>query len=249
MNGILYKYETHCHTAPVSGCGKASVKETVLFYKEAGYDGIFLTNHFLDGNINACARSLPYEEQIDYYFSDAEEAAEEGEKAGLKVFPGVELSYRGTDFLIYGLEKDWYRKHPEILRMEKREELKLMADAGAFIVQAHPYREASYIDHIRLYPRSVHAVEVINSSQTPLANRMADHYADAYGLLKTCGSDNHRAGGLFADLRGKGLAAEIAGMCSTQPVCSPGDFIRMMRAGELKRFIQTENGEVSLCYD
>ena len=54
----MYKYETHCHTAPVSKCGKASVKDTVSFYKQLGYDGIFITNHFLDGNINPEARAL-----------------------------------------------------------------------------------------------------------------------------------------------------------------------------------------------
>ena len=30
-------------------------------------------------------------------------------------------------------------------------ELQMMMDAGAFIVQAHPYREEHYIDHIRLF--------------------------------------------------------------------------------------------------
>ena len=34
-----------------SRCAKASVEETVAFYKAEGYDGIFITNHFIDGNI------------------------------------------------------------------------------------------------------------------------------------------------------------------------------------------------------
>ena len=134
----MYKYETHCHTSPVSKCGKASVKDTVVFYKEFGYDGIFITNHFLDGNINPEAKVLPYRDQIDYYFSDYEEAVKIGEDVGLKVFPGVELSYKGTDFLIYGLEKEWYKDHPEILEMKKTEELPYLMEAGAFVIQAHP---------------------------------------------------------------------------------------------------------------
>ncbi len=246
MSEQLYLYETHCHTAPVSACAKASVQDTVRFYQDAGYDGIFLTNHFLDGNIDPAARRMPYEAQIDYYFSDYEAAVREGEKAGLKVFPGVELSYGGTDFLIYGLDQAWYKAHPGIMRMEKRAELEMMMAEGAFVVQAHPYREDSYIDHIRLYPRSVHAVEVINSNQPLLANKMAAHYADAYGLLKTCGSDNHRAGGLFADLKRKGLAAETAGMCSEKPLCSVSDFSRMIRSGELKPFVRSESGEIRI---
>ena len=62
------------HTSPVSRCAVANVFETVTFYKEAGYDGIFITNHFLDGNINIDA-AVPYEEKIAFYASDYEEAA------------------------------------------------------------------------------------------------------------------------------------------------------------------------------
>ena len=47
---------------------------------------------FLDGNINPESGNLPYRDQIDYYFADYEEAAGVGEKIGLKVFHGVELS-------------------------------------------------------------------------------------------------------------------------------------------------------------
>ena len=73
-------YETHCHTSPVSKCGKAFAEDTVRFYKEMGYDGLFITNHFLDGNINPEVWNLPYTGQIDYYFSDYEKAAEIGKE-------------------------------------------------------------------------------------------------------------------------------------------------------------------------
>ena len=69
----MYRYETHLHTTPVSKCARANVRDTLEFYKSAGYDGIFLTNHFIDGNINV-DRSLPYEDRINFYFSDYEEA-------------------------------------------------------------------------------------------------------------------------------------------------------------------------------
>ena len=210
----MYRYETHCHTSPVSQCGKASVEDTVGFYQRIGYDGIFITNHFLDGNINPVVREMPYAEQIDYYFSDYEKAAVFGERIGIKVFPGVELSYKGTDFLIYGLEKAWYRAHPEIMTMKKTEELPFLMEAGALVIQAHPYREAFYIDHIRLFPRSVHGVEVINSSQVWEANEITEAYAKQYGLLETCGSDNHWGSEVFSKLREKGYRPEIAGMSS-----------------------------------
>ena len=63
----MYKYETHLHTSPVSKCAQASVLETLTFYKKLGYDGVFITNHFLDGNINIEA-DKSYEERIEFYF-------------------------------------------------------------------------------------------------------------------------------------------------------------------------------------
>ena len=65
----MYKYETHVHTAPASKCAIATVRETLEFYKSIGYDGIFITNHFLDGNINI-DKNEPYEKMINFYFSD-----------------------------------------------------------------------------------------------------------------------------------------------------------------------------------
>ena len=237
----MYRYETHCHTSPVSACGKATVEETVRFYKRLGYDGIFITNHFLDGNICHEMRDRSYEEKIHFYFSDYEKGVLLGREIGLKVFPGVEMSYKGTDFLIYGPGKDWYLAHPEIMEMKKSEELPFLMQTGALVVQAHPYREDYYIDHIRLFPRSVHAVEIINTSQAQHMNEMAALYARHYGLLETAGSDNHWAGGVFDKLRAKGLEPEIAGMESESPLESEQDYKPLLLSGKIKPFLQKEN--------
>ena len=115
----MFLYETHLHTSPVSKCARVGVEETLKFYKDIGYDGVFITNHFLDGNLNF-DKTRPYNEQIEFYFSDYEEGVKLGKQLGIKVFCGVELSYRGTDFLIYGLDKQWYLAHPEIMEMKKK---------------------------------------------------------------------------------------------------------------------------------
>lgn len=222
----MYKYETHMHTFPVSRCARAGVEESVAYYKELGYDGIFITNHFLDGNINV-DRSLPYEEQIKYYFSDYEQAVEIGKKLGIKVFCGVEISYLGTDFLVYGLDKDWFLAHPEIMEMKKSQELAFLMENGALVIQAHPYREASYIDHIRLFPRHVHGVEVLNVWRTEEENRMAEIYADYYGLIKFAGSDNHSAAN----------QKKLAGMCCEEPIEDMADFIQKVKSGEARIFV------------
>lgn len=221
----MYRYETHLHTLPVSGCAKAGVRENLEFYKSRGYAGVFITNHFIDGNLNI-SRNLPYEERIEFYFSDYEEALRIGKEIGLAVFDGLEMSYKGTDFLVYGLHKDWFLQHPEIEGMKKTQQLQLLLDAGALVIQAHPYREASYIDHIRLFPRHVQGVEVYNACRTELENEMARVYADAYGLLHFAGTDNHRAGAM----------PRLAGMESPEPITDEQDFIKKVLDGTMKPF-------------
>lgn len=226
----MYRYETHLHTWPVSKCGGYSVRDNMEFYKEKGYDGIFLTNHFLDANIGG-DRSRPYSEQIEFFFSDIEEGERIADEIGIKFFWGVETSYLGTDFLVYGLSKEWYLSHPEIMEISRKDMLTLMADEGALIVHAHPYREASYIECIRLFPRHVHAVEIFNCGNPGKPNELAAFYAEAYGLPVSAGSDNH-------DSR---YARMLAGVEFDTPIESIDDFIRRIKNGEARVFM--ENNE------
>lgn len=223
----MYKYETHLHTAPVSRCAVASVEDTVKFYKELGYDGIFITNHFINGNVNF-DRGAPYKDALDFYFSDYEKGVELGKQYGIKVFLGVETTYGGTDFLIYGLPKEWYYKHPEIMTMKNREMLEFMMGSGALVIQAHPFREAGYIDHIRLFPRSVHGVEIVNACRSDFENKMAKHYAERYGLLEFAGSDNHCGEN----------ANRLAGMCGDEPIADELDFAEKVKSKDMRTFFK-----------
>ena len=221
-----YLYETHLHTIPVSRCASATVRESLKCYKALGYDGIFITNHFIDGNIS-CARDLPYAERLNYYFSDYEEALEIGKEIGIKVFLGIETSYfDGIDFLVYGLDKAWFLEHEEIMTMKQSAKLQYMADAGALIIHAHPFREAGYIDHIHLFPRHVQGVEIYNACRTDFENEMAENYARCYGLIPFAGSDNHRAS----------KQKLFGGMCSDEPIKDELDFIEKVKSGELEVF-------------
>ena len=221
----MYKYETHLHTFPVSRCAKAGIRESLAFYKQLGYDGVFVTNHFLDGNINI-DKDLPYEEKLRFYVSDYEEGLQIGKELGIKVFFGVELSYLGTDFLVYGLNKEWFLAHPEIMDMERSAELAFLMESGALVIQAHPYREAGYIDHIRLFPRHVHGVEVVNAAQPELPNTMAKIYAQQYGLIEFAGSDNHSAGN----------AKALAGVCTDTPIVNEQDFVTRVKNRQIAIF-------------
>lgn len=217
-----YLYETHLHTYPVSKCARAGVRETLEFYKSQGYAGVFITNHFLDGYINI-DRNLPYEERLEFYFSDYDEALAVGREIGLEVFLGVEMSDWGTDFLIYGLNKAWYFAHPEIEGMDRVEQLKLLAAEGALIIHAHPFRG---YDCMKLFPKHVHGVEVYNGCRTDFENAMALQYAENYGLIHFAGTDNHSAG----------QQQSFGGMRSNRPIKNERDFCEMIKQGQMSLF-------------
>jgi predicted metal-dependent phosphoesterase TrpH len=202
------------------------VRETLEYYKSAGYEGVFITNHFLDGNIELETRKKPYEEQIEFYFSDYEEAKMIGEEIGLDVFLGIEMTYGGTDFLVYGIDKEWCLAHPDMHKMRKTELLKEIMESGALVVQAHPFREAAYIDHIRLFPRHIHGVEVYNANRNEFENKLAEQYAENYGHIRFAGSDNHSAG----------AQKLFGGMAAERPIVSVDDFIFRVFSGEAKPF-------------
>lgn len=229
----MYLYETHCHTFPVSKCSKSTVREMLEFYHSIGYEGVFITNHFLDGNVNI-DRSLPYEERLRFYFSDYDDAVEIGREIGISVFLGLESSYRGTDFLIYGLDRDWFFAHPEIEGLKRSQMLTLMRDAGALIIQAHPFREASYIDHIRLFPRHVHGIEVINAGQPDFPNAQAKRYAKAYELIAFAGSDIHNIN-----------QKSLAGIMTSTPILDERDFCQRILSQNFSIFKKESNKTLS----
>lgn len=193
-----FLYETHMHTSEGSACGMCPGAEMARAYAEAGYAGIIVTDHFFYGN-TAVDRALPWKDWVEGYCRGYERAREEGERLGLQVFFGWESGYRGTEFLVYGLDKNWLLNHPEIRDATVEEQQRLVHEGGGIVVQAHPFREASYISEIRLFPRYIDGVEGINASHSspvkkerhPEYNDRAIAFAKEYGLPLTAGSDQH----------------------------------------------------------
>ena len=105
-----YIYETHCHTREASACGELSGQELARFYKSRGFDGIFVTDHFFNGNC-AVDPSLDWQTKCELYCAGYKAAKAEGDRIGLSVFFGIEYSYLGTDLLTYGVDGDWLKAH------------------------------------------------------------------------------------------------------------------------------------------
>ncbi len=215
-----YRYETHLHTSNVSKCGRATVEEQVKFYASLGYDGLFVTEHFMRGNC-VIDRTLPWEEQIDQYCSSYEMAVEYGKEYGIKVFFGVEVSFGGSDLLVYGLGKEWLKRHPELMTVEQDEFCDLVHESGGFIVHAHPFREASYIIMSCVLPNREDAVEIFNPGCHDQANKLAKIYAREYGLPMTAGSDNHAGAG----------QEQFYGYETAVPLESETDYIHALKNG------------------
>lgn len=190
-----FRYDTHLHTSQASACAFSTGAEMARAYAAAGYTGIFITDHFFNGN-SCVPRDLPWAQRVERFCAGYEDARAEGEKLGLQVFFGFEFNDSGAEFLIYNLDKQWLLEHENIDRMPTRKALSLMRQEGGFVVQAHPFRERGYLDHIQLYPRDVDAVEAVNSShlgeEGRKMNERAFLYAKMFDLPVTAGSDSHR---------------------------------------------------------
>ena len=193
----------HAHTAIGSRCGAFSPEEIVEYFVKRNYAGLCVTEHFFNGNC-AVPNTLPWAERVEKYFYAYEKVKAVGKKRGLDVFFGFEYTCNngatrdsnfGTDFLIYGLEKDWLlSKDDGILSLPVNDFMKMVREEGGFVVQAHPFRlETSYMNHISLFPLYTDAIEIYNSNPNTMGvpNELAAAYAKAYGFYETCGSDIH----------------------------------------------------------
>lgn len=223
-----YLYETHLHTKEASACSQNTAEELVHAYKTAGYTGIMVTDHFYRGN-TAIDRNCAWEDWVEAYCKGYENAKAAGDKVGLQVFFGWEESHQGTDFLIYGLNKEWLKKHPELKEITIQEQYELIHREGGMVIHAHPYREAWYIPEIRLFPDYIDGVEVLNASHYGRSQRedgrsfydiRAMEYAKNYHLPLTGGSDIHSTNLLYG------------GMAFRRKLETVQDYMREVLAGE-----------------
>jgi len=194
-----YLYETHLHTKEASACAHNTGVEMVRALKNAGYTGMFITNHFYYGNTSV-SRRLLWKEWVEKFTQGFEEAREEGECLGVQVFFGWEAGYNATEFLVYGLDKQWLLNHPEIKDASVEEQYQIVKNDGGMVIHAHPYREEWYIPKIRLFPEFVDGVEAINATHSnrrstshndPVYDKRAQEYAKKYNFPMTAGSDIH----------------------------------------------------------
>ena len=185
-----YKYETHVHCFPGSGCGAMPPEEVVDLYAQNGFSGLFLTDHF-NGN-SGIDRELPWAERVRQFVDCVHRAKRRGDEIRFNVFFGYEYTNQGADFLILNTDEKFLYDNPGLLEWDTLEFLSRARGSGAYVVHAHPCRQAAWIaDPLRRFPNHVDAVEVYNPSHDPSYNPPAEVYAEECGLLRFSGSDNH----------------------------------------------------------
>ena len=221
----MYKYELHAHThecdpyALLSGC------ELAHLYKEAGYDGIVITDHYFDMFFSQwCAGELEgasQMQQMQRWLKGFLSAREAGERIGITVLPGAEvrLDHCPNDYLIYGISEDFFYTAPRLDKQKSLEALLALMPEGVCVVQAHPFRDGMSVQS----PKGLFGMEVYNGGTERFRNQLACSFAEHYQLAKTSGSDIHHISALA-----KG------GIMTDRRICTPNDLSSVLRSGEYR---------------
>lgn len=188
----MYLYETHVHSLNGSLCGQCTPQELVYAYKQAGYTGFILTDHFVKGNTSV-PKDLDWETRMRMYYDAYLQAKEEGDKLDFDVFFGIEHWYeKAKEILIYGISLDFLLEHPELNTATIDVYADLIHEYGGILVHAHPYRIRDYIDP-NFMPRYdvCDGIEVYNAAEDDEKNELALQDAIRLNKIMTSGGDVH----------------------------------------------------------
>ena len=215
----MHKIETHLHTSEVSHCGQVRADKMIKAYYEAGYDTVFVTDHFQSNTLDTLGQ-IPWEEKTAIFLSGYYRAKTQGEALGMTVLPGAEFAFPGhpNHYLAYGITKEFLDAHPQLHKKTPEEFIDIARANGLFLIQAHPFRDG----HCYPVPEFVAGFEVCNSNpRHDDDNDKADASAREHGMLRTGGSDAHRPEDIA-----------LSGVGSPFPIHSAEDYIRLLKSGE-----------------
>ena len=186
---MLYRYETHCHSAQCSRCAHSTSAELVRAYHAAGYAGLVLTDHFVLGN-TAVDRTLPWETQMQCYYDAFLQAQAAAKELDFDVLFGIEHACEGSEYLCYGIDLEFLSSCPQIPTLSLTDFVARVHTYGGLVIQAHPFRWAPAGTPLRL--DILDGIEVFNAADRPEAGEASRQIADQAKIL-TAGGDIHRA--------------------------------------------------------
>lgn len=192
------KFELHVHTKENDLVARLGGGEIVRLYKEAGYDGLVITDHYFAMFYDWFKDELcgkDHRAVINRWLAGYRAAREEGKKCDFTVLLGAEVRFDGpmiNDYLVYGIDEEFLYNAPRLNTLKSPEELLELLGEDALVVQAHPFRDNMTVRS----PESLFGIEVYNAGTEKIRNQMAKDFALYYGKPMTSGSDFHEAGAL-----------------------------------------------------
>jgi predicted metal-dependent phosphoesterase TrpH len=171
------RIDLHIHTRPRSPCSSIDPPELLEAARQAGLDGICLTEH-----------------QNRWETAEIEELAR---NKGIRIFQGNEVTTNQGDILVFGYDAD---PKGVIAIQDLRQEVTAV---GGLMIAAHPFRGFLLfgISQLQLTVeqacqrtafRYVDGLEIMNCKVTDPENDMARRVAERLGLTGIAGSDAHR---------------------------------------------------------
>lgn len=182
------KFDLHIHTAEVSSCALVKASEMVQMYKDAGYQGVVITDHFFNQFFDKIEGS--WEEKVDAFLEGYNVALEEGQKLGLDVLMGMELRFScsDNDYLVFGIDRQFLLDNPNMYEMTPQTFKELIKDKDILIFQAHPFRPGC----CKTNPEFLDGIEVYNGNpRHDSNNKTAYKFALDNELYMSSGSDFH----------------------------------------------------------
>lgn len=193
----MFLYDSHVHSSECSKCADNTAMEMVRGYKQQGYSGFVLTNHFYHGNTGV-DRSLPWGAFVDTYVRAFEQAREQGAKCDFDVIFGLEEGIgNGKEMLCYDFDVDELRRWDDWRTLSPTDRIARMKEAGALVIYAHPFR---FRDYMGTYVEPVFdgfdGVEVFNAMNEGDENGRALLAGVPDASIRTAGNDAHNLAGI-----------------------------------------------------
>ena len=132
-----YNFELHAHSHPASGCSDLSPTELVERCKNAGADGLVLTNHVV-----WWMREEEKEAWCQRYLKDYLDTKKAGEQLGIKVLLGFEVHFpeNNNDYLVFGPDESFIPEIYEYIGGSQQTFYTACHGEDTLILQAHPHR-------------------------------------------------------------------------------------------------------------